>query len=401
MWPPLPISPFGRPPNQQTGVTSAAQGGRSDARVWAWSTAFVAACKGATVTDAESLLVPLPVQPEGVEWPTTTWERGDGIAAVDALVDEMFADTSQYETTYAVVVVHHGAIVAERYANELPNWVGEPIPVTRETPLLSWSMAKSMLHAVVGILIGDGRLRLDDEDLVPEWRTPDPRHTISLPDLLAMRDGLAWNEDYVDAGGSQVIDMLFGEGNADVGAFARARDLAHEPGSHFNYSSGTTNVISGIIAEIIGRGDPYRRYLQERLFAPIGMSTAEPTMDATGLWVASSYVHAIAEDLARFGYLDLRDGVWDGNRILPTGWVDDGRRLRSIDPDDGRGYGWQWWVTGDEHGTFWANGYEGQSILVSPANDLVCVRIGRTDASHGRALFDWRARMVDAIAAVR
>ncbi|MEO6468755.1 MAG: serine hydrolase [Acidimicrobiia bacterium] len=365
------------------------------------STAFVAACKGAPVIDAEAPLVPLPLQPEGMEWPTNTWARGDGIDAVDTLVDEMFSDATQYETTYAVVVVHHGAIVAERYDNELPNWVGEPIRVTRETPLLSWSMAKSMLHAIVGILIGDGRLRLDDEDLVPEWRAPDPRNGITLPDLLAMRDGLAWNEDYVDAGGSQVIDMLFGEGNADVGAFARARELAHEPESHFNYSSGTTNVISGIVADIVGLGDPYRRYLNERLFSPIGMSTAEPTMDATGLWVASSYVHAIAEDFARFGYLYLRDGVWDDTRILPEGWVDDGRRLRSIDSDDGRGYGWQWWVTHDSHGTFWANGYEGQSILVSPANDLVCVRIGRTDASHGRALFDWRASVVDAVAAIR
>ena len=363
-------------------------------------TVFLAACKGAEVIDAEAPLVPLPSQPDGLAWPTDSWARGDGIPAVDTLVDEMFGDVSTYETTYCVVVVHHGVIVAERYGNELPNWVGEPIPVSRKTPLLSWSMAKSMLHAIVGILIGDGRLRLDDDALVPEWRAPDPRHAITVADLLAMRDGLAWNEDYVDAGGSQVIDMLFGEGNADVGAFARSRDLAHEPGTHFNYSSGTTNVISGIVADIVGRGDAYRDFLHRRLFAPIGMTTAVPTLDATGLWVASSYVHAIAEDFARFGFLYLRDGVWDSARVLPVGWVDDGRRLRSIDPDDGRGYGWQWWVTGDDHGTFWANGYEGQSIVISPANDLVCVRIGRTDASHGRALFDWRARIVDAVAAV-
>ena len=363
-------------------------------------TVFVAACKGAEVINAEAPLVPLPSQPDGLAWPTDSWGRGHAVPAIDSLVDEMFANVGAYETTYAVVVVHHGVIIAERYDNELPNWVGEPIPVSSETPLLSWSMAKSMLHAIVGVLIGDGRLRLDDDGLVPEWRAPDPRHAIALGDLLAMRDGLAWNEDYVDAGGSQVIDMLFGEGNADVGAFARSRDLAHEPGTHFNYSSGTTNVISGIVADIVGRGDAYRDFLHQRLFAPIGMTTAEPTLDATGLWVASSYVHAIAEDFARFGYLYLRDGVWDGARVLPEGWVDDGRRLRSIDPDDGRGYGWQWWVTGDEHGTFWANGYEGQAILISPANDLVCVRVGRTDASHGRALFDWRARMVDAIATV-
>lgn len=358
------------------------------------------ACQGAPVIEADAPLVPLPTQPDGLAWPTQAWVRGPAPAAVgiEALLDEMFTD-DRYETTYAALVVHHGVLVAERYANALPNWVGDPIPVDRTTPLLSWSMAKSMLHAVVGILIGDGRLRLDDEGLVPEWRAPDPRAAITLPDLLAMRDGLEWNEDYVDAGGSQVIDMLFGEGNADVGAFARSRAFAVPPDTRFNYSSGTTNIISGIVADIVGRGDAYRDYLHSRLLAPIGMTTAEPTMDPTGLWVASSYVNAIAEDFARFGYLYLRDGMWDGTRVLPKGWVDEGRRLRSVDPDNGRGYGWQWWVTGDEHGTFWANGYEGQSILVSPANDLVCVRIGRTDASHGLDLFNWRGRVVDAFAA--
>ena len=102
-------------------------------------------------------------------------------------------------------------------------------------------------------------------------------------------------------------------------------------------------------------------------------------------------MHATAEDLARFGYLYLRDGVWDGRRILPDGLGRHGAGDGLDDPDDGRGYGWQWWVTADEHGSFWANGYEGQSILVSPGLDLVVVRIGRTDASHGADLFDWRA----------
>ena len=353
------------------------------------------------MVEPEAPLVVLPPQPTGRPWPTAEWERGPVPAGIDlgGLVGEMFSEP-RYETTYAVLVVHQGRLIAERYANALPSWVGDDIPVDRTTPLLSWSMAKSMLHAVVGIVVGEGRLRLDETGLVPEWRD-DERAAITLPDLLAMRDGLAWNEDYVDAGGSQVIDMLFGEGNADVGAFARSRELAVPPDTRFNYSSGTTNVIAGIVADVVGRGDAYRDFLRARLFAPIGMTTAEPTLDAAGLWVASSYVHAIAEDFARFGYLYLRDGMWDGTRILPVGWVDTGRRLRSIDPDDGRGYGWQWWVTGDEYGTFWANGYEGQSILISPANDLVVVRIGRTDAAHGPDLFEWRARVVEAFAGAR
>jgi CubicO group peptidase (beta-lactamase class C family) len=350
------------------------------------------------MVEPEPPLVALPPQPDGLAWPTTEWERGGAPVGLDleGLVDEMFAD-ARYETSYAVLVVHHGRLIAERYANALPNWVGDDIAVDRTTPLLSWSMAKSMLHAIVGVLVGEGRLRLDETGLVPEWRD-DERAAIGLRDLLAMRDGLDWNEDYVDAGGSQVIDMLYGEGNADVGAFARSRPLAVPPGTRFNYSSGTTNVISGIVADVVGRGDAYRKFLHDRLFVPIGMTTAEPTLDPAGLWVASSYVHAIAEDFARFGYLYLRDGVWDGARVLPEGWVDSGRQLHSIDPENGHGYGWQWWVTHDEHGTFWANGYEGQSILVSPGQDLVVVRIGRTDAAHSDDLFEWRARVVDAFA---
>jgi CubicO group peptidase (beta-lactamase class C family) len=345
-------------------------------------------------------LVPLRPQPPGTVWPTADWPRGDAPAGVDVtgLLHAMFGDAARYGTTYAVVVVHAGRIVAERYEGTLPNWVGDPIPVTPTTPLLSWSMAKSMLQAAVGILVGDGVLDLDSAGLVPEW-ADDERGAITVSDLLAMRDGLAWNEEYVDAGGSHVIEMLFGEGREDVGAYARARPLAAPPDTRFNYSSGTTNVISGIVADAVGRGEAYERFLQDRLFRPIGVHTAEPGFDPTGLWVASSYVHATAEDFARFGYLYLRDGVWDGTRILPEGWVDAARRRRSVDPEDGRGYGRQWWVTDDAHGTFWANGYEGQSIVVSPGTDLVVVRCGRTDASHSDELFQWRRRIVDAFAA--
>src|SRR3954454_22943249 len=132
--------------------------------------------------ESDAALVALPAQPDGLPWPTDGWTRGPAPAGgdVEALVAEMFSDP-RYETTYAVLVVHRGVLVAERYANALPNWVGDPIPVDRTTALLSWSMAKSMLHAVVGILVGEGRLRLDEAGLVPEWRD-DERSAIGLPD---------------------------------------------------------------------------------------------------------------------------------------------------------------------------------------------------------------------------
>jgi CubicO group peptidase (beta-lactamase class C family) len=124
------------------------------------------------------------------------------------------------------------------------------------------------------------------------------------------------------------------------------------------------------------------------------MRSADPRFDQAGTWIASSYVWATARDMARFGYLYLRGGEWDGRRLLPEGWVDHGRRARSRDAD-GRFYGAHWWVVGDDLGTFWANGYEGQSILVCPGLDLVVVRLGKSLADQYPALTDWRARVVD------
>src|SRR6202034_2402388 len=164
--------------------------------------------------------------------------------------------------------------------------------------------------------------------------------------------------------------------------FAADRPLAAVPGARFNYSSGSSNIISAVVARVVGPGPPYMRFLRERLFDRIGMESATPELDAAGTWVASSYVRATARDFARFGLLYLRDGIWEGRRILPAGWVDHGRRPRSVDPDDGMIHGAHWWVVGDDHGSFWASGYSGQSILISPGLDLVVVRLGDTPAGR-------------------
>lgn len=352
---------------------------------------------------ADRPLVPLPGQPEGVPWPTEEWPAGDDPTAgrLDPLLDSVMDPDSGHGRTRAVVVVQGGRLVAERYGDRTDAWgevTGDPVDAT--TPLLSWSMAKSMLHAVVGMLVDEGRLHPDEPAPVPQWGEGDPRAAITLEHLLAMRDGLDFAEDYApddDAGAvSHVIEMLFGSGASDVAGFAASRPLAHEPGTVFNYSSGTSNIVSGIVARTLGGEAPYRRFLHERLFDPIGMRSADPRFDDAGTWVASSYVWATARDMARFGYLHLRDGMWDGARLLPEGWVDHGRRPRSIDPVDGRLYGAQWWVVGDDLGTFWANGYEGQSIMVCPGLDLVVVRLGKSTAECYPALIAWRAAVVDA-----
>jgi CubicO group peptidase (beta-lactamase class C family) len=359
-----------------------------------------------------SALVPLPPQPTGVPWPTEGWPEGELPRGVDleALLEQVFDDEGPLATTFAVVVVHRGRVVAERYAGALEHFDRPPTPVTAGTALLSWSMAKSVLHAVVGLVVGAGRLDLDAPAAVPEWSDPaDPRHAITLRHLLAMRDGLDFVEDYVDDRVSDVMHMLFGEGQPDMAHFAADRPLATAPGTRFSYSSGTSNVISGIVARTIGPGEDYARFLHGRLFGPIGMASADPEFDEAGTWVASSYLRATARDYARFGLLYLRDGVWDGARLLPAGWVDYGRTMVSIDdPEDPSPHGAHWWgVRGDtlEHldplGTFRASGYEGQTITICPALDLVLVRLGKTPLEREDALVPWRAAMVQAFAGAR
>jgi len=349
------------------------------------------------------VLPPLPTQPEGVSWPTAEWPRGDVPAGVDldALLERAFDTAGALAETYAVVVVHRGRLVAERYAGHLSHVDAPDEPIGPTTPLLSWSMAKSFLHALVGMLVADGRLDPEAPADVPMWRDDD-RRDITLRHLLEMRDGLDFLEDYVDGDRSDVINMLFGEGRADVASFAADRPLAAPPGERFNYSSGTTNVISGIVARLLGPGEPYETFLQENLFDAIGMTSARATFDDAGTFIASSFVYATARDFARFGLLYLRDGEWDGRRLLPPGWVDTARTHQATDAETGNGYGWQWWVRqpADPSGTFWAHGYEGQSIVVCPAADLVLVRLGKTPAERGPLLRDWRHEVVDAFARI-
>ncbi|MEY2460461.1 MAG: hypothetical protein QOG30_2291 [Acidimicrobiaceae bacterium] len=344
-------------------------------------------------------LVPLPSQPDEVPWPTPDpdgWPLGASSAGLDNLVDELITDTERYGTTYAVLVIQGGRLLVERYGGEIPHFDVPPEPVLSTTQLLSWSMSKSILHSAVGVLVGEQKLDLAAPASVPAWRVDpnDPRASITLDHLLAMRDGLAFNEDYVDAGVSDVIEMLFGEGKDDVAAYAEARPARHPADTRFNYSSGTSNIVSAIAARAVGGGPALVDLLRQRIFDPIGVTSADPRLDPAGNFIASSYVYATARDFARFGLLYLRDGMWDGARLLPVGWVDHGRRQRSVD-DDGSGYGAHWWVVDDDMGSFRASGYEGQSILVCPGLDLLAVRLGYSTAEMYTALKEWRARIVD------
>jgi len=272
--------------------------------------------------------------------------------------------------TLAEVVVHRGEVVHELYGPGT-----EPA-----TTLISWSTAKSVTHALAGIAVRDGLLDLDAPAPVPEWAS-DARRTITLRHLLNMRSGLRFVEDYVDDSISHCIDMLFGSGKDDVAAYAAALPLDHEPGSIFNYSSGTTNIVSRIVGQAVGGGEVgMRAFMQDELFGPLGMTSADPRFDVAGTFIGSSFLYCTARDFARFGELYLVDGLWNGQRILPEGWVEFGRTAVPVPADEEFGYGAHWWLW-DSHGfpgTFAAHGYEGQYIIVCPGRELVLVRLGKT-----------------------
>jgi CubicO group peptidase (beta-lactamase class C family) len=339
-------------------------------------------------------------QPAGVAWPTSEWPRGESPnqAELDAVVDEMFSD-ERLAITNAVVVVQGGKVLCERYGGEQFHFDRPVEPITRDSQLLSWSMAKSMLHMIVGTLVDEGRLNPDQLAAVPEWADDaDPRHQIQVRDLLAMRDGLAFVEEYEIGQTSHVIEMLWGEGKDDMAAFTAALPLAHEPGTFWNYSSGTTNILSRIVADLVGYGEDYRSYLDRRLFAPISMTSAVATFDTSGVFVASSFVHANALDFAKFGLLYLRGGEWEGRQLISREWAATAQVPLSVEDSSGLFYSWKWWVSGDAYGTYWANGYEGQMISVVPALDAVVVRFGHTPEENYLPRMAWRERVLAVLA---
>lgn len=329
-------------------------------------------------------LAPLPAQPAGVRWPTQQWETAQPDARVDAAelarrMDALLAPRGDdgLPDTRALLVVAGGRIVAERYADGYG-------PDSR---FVSWSMAKSVTNALVGILVRDGRLALRGPAPVSEWPDGDPRRAITLEQLLWMTSGLD-NGDGKPLGQSFfAAELMFGAGSSDEAAFAARVPLVQPPGSYWAYSTGTSTLVAGIVGRRVGGGrDGMLRFMRGELFDPIGMSSAVPEFDAAGTFLGGSSLWASARDWARFGLLYLRDGVWDGRRILPEGWVDHARKPApasnngsygahfwlSLPPADG-----QWpTLAEDEHSAFMASGANGQVVMMVPTRDLVLVRLG-------------------------
>ena len=333
-------------------------------------------------------LVPLSPQPEGLAWPTNEWPQAElpddlDRAAFETHVEKLFAEKGRggYSDTRAIIIVQAGRIVYERYADGFG----------KESLFQSWSMAKSMTNALTGILVRQGRLAIDNQAPVAEWQgSNDPRRELTLRHLLQMRSGLG-NGDGFGSGDmirAFVTRLLFGEGSRAPGAYAANVGLEHPIGEHWAYSSGTSILVARICGEEIGGGAPGTRdFFRRELLGPIGMKSAQPEFAKTGEFMGGAFFHATARDWARFGYLYLRDGIWDGQQILPEGWV--GFSRTASPAENNRVYGAHFWLNHDPpEGHQWkplpggpaslfiAEGAEFQMVAISPSQDVVAVRLG-------------------------
>ena len=318
-------------------------------------------------------------------------------AALDRAFDE--PDPARPRRTRAVVVMWRGQVIAERYA---PGFAAD-------TPLPGWSMTKTVTAALAGMLVAQHKLSPDASALLPEWRgSGDPRAAITLDELLRMTSGLQFNEDYDDPL-SDVAVMLFTQ--PDTARFASARPLAAQPGTQWYYSSGTSAIVARVMRMAMGgtEGD-YLAFPRRALFAPLGMRSAVFEPDAAGTLGSASFMYASARDWARFGELLRQDGVWDGQRLLPQGWV---RYLTRATPLSTRQeFGAHLWVKVPEPfndrdarasalpvDAFHAVGHEGQFVSVVPSRELVVVRLGlsRPESAWNHEAF--LARVLEAVPA--
>ncbi len=316
-------------------------------------------------------------------------QPGAGRTVLAREVDDLFTREGLGDTR-ALVVTYEGRIVAERY--------GEGYD--KDTRFVSWSMAKTLTAALIGLLVSDGLLELDEPAPVERWQRPgDARSEITLRHLLQMRSGL----DHTEAGPvpveSSEVRMLFLDGRDNMARWAEEQPLEAEPGARFEYSSNTTVILADIAARTLTESsdpDDRRRavagYLQSRLFEPLGMTSVVPEFDASGTLIGGSLIHATARDWARFGDFLRNKGSYRGTQLLPRQWVE---RMTTPSPRSPH-YGFQTWLNrehrkpgdGQEHPLFPDRapdtafaliGHMGQYVITSPDQRLTVVRLGHSD----------------------
>lgn len=317
-------------------------------------------------------------------------------------VDALFTDEAAGETR-AVIVMRGGRILAERYA----------AGYHENTRFVSWSMAKTITGVMIGMLVSDGRLRLNETAPVPAWQRPgDPRGEITLKHLLQMRSGLRHVESGDPIYRSDEVRMLFLDGRDDMAKYAENQPLASEPGSKWVYSSATSVILADLAARVLAsEQNPESRrravadYLRTRLFEPAGMRSMVPEFDASGTLIGGSLMHGSARDWARFGEFLRNEGAVRGAQIIPRQWIE---FMSAPSPREAE-YGGQVWLnrtpTSGKHPALFPDrgprdmfacvGHLGQYVLVLPGRKLVVVRLGNTPDDRREHVTSRLADIVD------
>ncbi|MGE4587294.1 MAG: serine hydrolase domain-containing protein [Mangrovibacterium sp.] len=318
----------------------------------------------------------LPGKPDTVLWPfgellPDSLPSGIDRNKLNRVTGQLMADTLPYRGTFALMVLYKGLPVAEAYR-------GDMSPTTR---FLSWSMAKSVTSALIGIRVQEGKLDINKPLDLPGWQV-DERRNINPGHLLHMNSGLSWDEDY--GGLSDVTVMLYKAG--DMGNYTARKPLETKPGTKWKYSSGTTNLASMVLRRSFSSDRDYFDYPRKVLFNPLGMRSAVFELDASGTFAGSSYLYAGLRDYARFGLLYLNRGRWMGRQLLQTEWID--YTLTPASGSEGR-YGAFFWLnrSGTElpdapADTYLCKGHDGQFIIIIPSRELVVVRMGYSRKSE-------------------
>ncbi len=337
--------------------------------LWSKSQALYREGYGVTLLRGKNALARLQAQkyPDvvNIPGPETLLPGDSALTARLAPIAKALVDDQAYNgTPFAFIVVHQDGVVAERYREG----------ITADTRLLSWSMGKSFTNALVGIMAGDGLVDIHAPMDIPEWQG-DGRAAITLSDLMQMQSGLEWNENYGTR--SDVNLMLHRE--EDMGLFALSKPLMAKPGTHWYYSSGSTNIIMRYLRGRFASEEEFLQYIHERLFDPLGIDNPCFEPDMSGTPVGSSYLYATARDFARLGHMYLHDGCVGEERLLPEHWVEYTTTPAS---DSKGGYGACFWLNRGKtypsapEDMYSCQGHDGQMIFIIPSKELVVVVLG-------------------------
>lgn len=337
----------------------------------------------------------------------TAWPNGDQVPdkplpdyidedALLAASDWAFVRQSREQTTLSLIVVHRGDIIHERYDNG----------ADRSTRTRTWSTAKSIAVTLIGMLVDEGKMSLDEPlgfDWEPQIANPedDPRHAITLRHVLNMTSGLypvdSFNMEYATGSG-----LAYWAGASSVEGM-RNRGLVREPGAYWDYENYDTLLAVYAMKQALGSDEAYQEYPRKALLDKIGMRSTLISADRFHNFILSSQVYTNARDLARFGLLYLQGGMWDGERLLSEDWIEFVRTPAPATAERGNFYGGQWWLVPDDRtdipsDIYSTSGNRGQYVIVVPSHDLVIVRRGLDWGRQGFNRWDLTREVLKAFA---